>query len=104
MLLVRCTLITGVLAAFLSLAALVVRLPEGNGFVSQDGATIFTLLGVFIFAFGMLWFPSLTIGYFVKRKGLSKRQKIIYTTVILISAIVFFNIVSFIGHTILHPR
>ena len=102
MLIVICTFIAGVLAGFLSLLALTLRPQEGNGFISQGGATIFVLAGVFLFVFAVSWFPGLTIGYFVMRKSLSKQQKGIHIAVTLISAILFFAAISFVGHVILH--
>jgi hypothetical protein len=97
-----CTFIAAVLAGFASLLALAMRQQEGNGYISQVGATIFVFAGVFLFAFAVSWFPSLTIGYFVMRNSLSKRQKGIHILITSLSAILFFATVSSVGRVILH--
>ena len=99
---VICTFIAGVLAGFTSLLALAIRPQEGNGYISQGGATIFVFAGVFLFAFAVSWFPSLTIGYFVMRNSLSKQQKGIHIAITSLSAILCFATVSSVVRVILH--
>jgi hypothetical protein len=101
---VICTFIAAVLAGILSFLALCLSPAQGNGFISQGGATLFESVGVFVFLCPVLWFPCLIAGYFIMRRSLSKRQKRIHIIVTGISAIVFFKAASMIGNTVLQHR
>jgi hypothetical protein len=99
---VICTLISAVVASFLAILSLILKPQESNGFISQGGATIFIFAGVFLCVFAVSWFPSLIIGYFVMRKGLSKQQKAVHIAFTLVSGIVFFVTLSFVGNVLMH--
>ena len=99
---INCTVIAGVLASVFSLVALSFRPPEGNGFISQQGAAIFASVGIFILFLILLWFPCLAIGYWVKGKSLSKAQKRIHLVFTWIAAIIFFVTLLCAGKIISH--
>lgn len=99
---INCTVIAGVLAGIFSLVALSFSPPEGNGFISQQGAGIFASVGIFIFFFILLWFPCLAIYYWVKGKSLSNAQRRIHLVFTWIAAIIFFVTLLCVGKIISH--
>ena len=93
---IRCILIAGAATVLAVLAILMIRPPEGNGFISESGALIFTVVGSFIFVFPVFWFPSMLIGCFVGRKILSDSQRSLHVAFTVISAIVFVSMICFV--------
>ena len=101
---IRCTLAAGAITVLLTIALLLFRPPEGNGYMSGQGAFILELVGFGIFFFCISWFPSMFVGFFISRKSMTEPQKSAHLTVTVISAVVFLGMVSFVTNMIWrHP-
>ena len=101
---IPCTLFAVVASVLLTLILLVIRPPEGNGWISQGGAEIFGAVGLLAFFFPVCWIPSLVIGFLLERKTFTKSQRHTHYFVMAILALVFVVVVTFIIGIIIHRR
>lgn len=99
---ILCTFIAGAATVLAAIVMLIIRPPERNGFISEGGAFILTVVGALIIFFPVFWFPSMLMGYFVAGKNLSETQKQLHIVVTVISAIAFVGMICFVGGAILH--
>jgi hypothetical protein len=102
MMTIRCTLAATAVTVLLTVVALILWPPEGNGYISGQGAFIIEVVGFGIFLFSMCWLPIMIIGRIIGRKSLTEAQKDAHLDITGIAAVVFIAMIIFVWTAIPH--